>query len=812
MDEDNLKELQTEEIEEVQDEEEIEEVQDEIETEVEEKSEEEKRAEEIAAFIESAEEDETPKELKPMDITPIEREPIGILITDEKKKKKTPKEKAKNKIKNLENIKLSKKTEPKEEITYSEEHIDFVPVGARIKSEGTYEELEIWNLDDSNNIELSPEEMYRPEIDQRLEKKQNMRKDKKKKNSRKKVAIIVPIVVVLVAFLTFVGISLFQTKKSVDGLKDNAQNFLSAVQSKDTQKSEEYFKELRTATKKMEKVLDGPFFKVISIIPKVKKEVSVANELVDMVDDAEDNLLEPLIDTMKIYPLTELKVGDGFNTELMNAYLDFLEEKQPYLEEMLSKLDKIDSDSLIGGYIGSKKEKIYELVDSYHEAIKLLPLLRTIIGDGEDRLYILAAQNSAEIRASGGFPGSMGTIRIENGVLTIGDFKSVYKTLNGHLSYDAGLDFEDKLFGEDWLYAPRDSCFIPDFSKAARVWATAYRDLRWEKRYEFREKEKEEALKREQAKAKAEAEGTEYIEEELTASDCVPDEFFYDRDYYMAKFHVDGVISMTPAIIQMMLEDVGEIELSDGTKLNSTNATKVLQYDLYMDYFTLGNDIYASGAKSDALFAETAKKAMKEFVGNFEVSKFSYYYKLFRTGIDQHIINIWMEDPDEQEIVEEAGAGGRLSYDENDPFTGIYFSLADPCKLGWYIDIIPEIGEPIDNPDGSKTYDVTVELTNTLTYEEAEDFSWYIIGNYSGTMFGYIHFLAPAGGSISNIYTDSYLPMSRSTYHGLEMAFNHDLYLDPQETIMVHYQITTAPGVTTPLRAVTTPTLTAYRD
>ena len=41
--------------------------------------------------------------------------------------------------------------------------------------------------------------------------------------------------------------------------------------------------------------------------------------------------------------------------------------------------------------------------------------------------------------------------------------------------------------------------------------------------------------------------------------------------------HVDGVISLTPVIIQKILKYTGGVTLSDGTELNGDNATKVLQ-------------------------------------------------------------------------------------------------------------------------------------------------------------------------------------------------------------------------------------------
>ncbi len=38
---------------------------------------------------------------------------------------------------------------------------------------------------------------------------------------------------------------------------------------------------------------------------------------------------------------------------------------------------------------------------------------------------MIAVQNPSEIRASGGFPGFIGMLRIEEGILTLGEFSSV---------------------------------------------------------------------------------------------------------------------------------------------------------------------------------------------------------------------------------------------------------------------------------------------------------------------------------------------------------------------------------------------------
>ena len=112
---------------------------------------------------------------------------------------------------------------------------------------------------------------------------------------------------------------------------------------------------------------------------------------------------------------------------------------------------------------------------------------------------------------------------------------------------------------------------------------------------------------------------------------------------------------------------------------------------------------------------------------------------------------MWMEDEEEQELVKNAGCSGGLNEDPENPETGVYFSISDPCKLGWFLDINTEISEPVVNDDGTRTYDVTATYSNVLSNSDKVNAGNYILGSYGGTITGYIHIFAPAGGTISDI-------------------------------------------------------------
>ena len=402
-------------------------------------------------------------------------------------------------------------------------------------------------------------------------------------------------------------------------------------------------------------------------------------------------------------------------------------------------------------------QMLTKLTAAYKENGEYLPLFRAFLGDGSDKLYLLAAQNSAEIRASGGFPGSMGTIRIEDGVLTIDDFKTVYDMISVNPPTEAHItDTEYLLFSGSLDYA-RDACYIPDFERVGEIWALAYESKNDE--------------------------------------------------------HIDGVISLTPVIIQKVLAYTGAVTLSDGTELNGDNATQMLQKDLYYKYLSSNSSYKISNANDyvDSLFAETAKIVMGKLVDDFDINRIADYSKIFTDGGKDRTILMWMEDETAESYVKAAGCSGALNDDPSNPEAGVFFSGANGSKLGWFVSLDTQIGGVTVNDDGSRTYDVTVTVSNDITRDDMYRAGNYIIGNYNGQVESYLHLFAPAGGTISDFETSNSMTMNMDEYHGLEVAYNVEFMLAPSNPVTVTYKVTTAPGVSTPLKISQTPTLQSYR-
>ncbi len=583
------------------------------------------------------------------------------------------------------------------------------------------------------------------------------RRNKKLKIARNIAIALVPIIII--GLLIFrLGTDAKSMLSEANTLKTDLKAVMTGVKERDVESAQNATLKLDNTVRKLDRTLSSPVWKAVSHAPFAGKYVKSVNTLVSVAEDASDNILKPALDVMDEYPLEGLKVGDGFSVSTINAYLNLLEDIEPRIESMTTKMQTVKLPLGKTEMLSEYTQMLTKLTAAYKENGEYLPLFRAFLGDGSDKLYLLAAQNSAEIRASGGFPGSMGTIRIEDGVLTIDDFKTVYDMISVNPPTEAHItDTEYLLFSGSLDYA-RDACYIPDFERVGEIWALAYESKNDE--------------------------------------------------------HIDGVISLTPVIIQKVLAYTGAVTLSDGTELNGDNATQMLQKDLYYKYLSSNSSYKISNANDyvDSLFAETAKIVMGKLVDDFDINRIADYSKIFTDGGKDRTILMWMEDETAESYVKAAGCSGALNDDSSNPEAGVFFSGANGSKLGWFVSLDTQIGDDVTiNDDGSRTYDVTVTVSNDITRDDMYRAGNYIIGNYNGQVESYLHLFAPAGGTISDFETSNSMTMNMDEYHGLEVAYNVEFMLAPSNPVTVTYKVTTAPGVSTPLKISQTPTLQSYR-
>ncbi len=589
---------------------------------------------------------------------------------------------------------------------------------------------------------------------------------KKIKKRRKKKVLIALIIVlsVLAALFVVLCIEGNKVKAEVNNFKTLAYDYKDSVKETFTSVKSLNPDEISISLEKVDKcsakvleALDKPLWKYASMIPDVDNDIRSVKKLIDVVNESKTDIFIPLMNQLKNTPLSGIKADGGFNTRVILSYLDFIDDFSPKIESFSKKFDGIEFKTVQIDSFDEYTDKLKGYFERFDTLKKYEPLLRALCGNGEDRLYLVMAQNSAEIRASGGFPGSLGTISIQDGILTIGDFSSIRDFIYSPIVEASGITYqESELFGYMYATWAHDACYNMHFPRVAEITKVAY--------------------------------------------DCRNSE------------PINGIVSLTPVVIQRLLQlSGGTISLADGTVLDGNNATQILQRDMYYTYQSddataQDNDVYI-----DPLFGETAKKAMAILTENFDTSKLTEYIEFFETGFSDRTIMIWFANSEEQQVSVEAGCSGSLNPSPEKPVCGTYFSLSDPGKLGSFISIDPKIISSTKLPDGSTEYSVQVDFTNTLTDQYRNAGTW-ILGNYGGAIECSIYFTAPCGGTIYDFESDTGVDFTLTDYQGVQLYYAQRIYIYPGYPPTAIFKVTTPPGIEAPLVLEKTPTLQEYLD
>ncbi|MBE7069361.1 MAG: DUF4012 domain-containing protein [Ruminococcaceae bacterium] len=527
--------------------------------------------------------------------------------------------------------------------------------------------------------------------------------------------------------------------------------------------AEDFLKEVNTL----------PPFKIEKIENKLSKYRKLAKDneadilsLMKFAREISTGVIRPAAAVMTRSPLSKLKTeGGDIDTKIIRDYLSLVEAVKPYLN---SANDMFKTNKLLKDHpkqtvkITSKLDSALALMDDYNTYV---PLIDVLLGDGSDKTYLLVAQNSAEMRSTGGLPASMGVVTIKGGILHIGEFKPVLDVIPfKNKGVNKITSKENELFSKNWYGDKLTACTVnPHFPRVAELIANGYKKK--------------------------------------------------------SKKNVDGVISMTPVIVSKLIPVMGNITLSNGVKLNEKYAVKYLQRDIYFQYYTKktikdGKLRRKADDKANGLFAEAAKKTLGGVMGNLNAKTILKLLEVIKKAGDDKILMMWMADKQAEEQVKALGLSGSLNYDKNNPELGIFFNVKLANKLGIYVDIKTTFGKETVNKDGSVTYPVTVKIKNNIDRTSVQKGSGnpYLTSKYGPDMRSIVYFFAPAGGKISSFKNNSRLNFVSGSYQNLKLYYNKDLFwIKAGKTVTFTFKVTTAPGVNVKPKVVTTPLLSAYR-
>lgn len=501
---------------------------------------------------------------------------------------------------------------------------------------------------------------------------------------------------------------------------------------------------------------------------EVRDWISLGRTALLTLEQMPEGLLTDLAQTVKAYPLSDLKSDNGYNLKLAEAYLRVYQSHKSEITELLSRLEAMELSPLPLEQQGELRAKLAELRELLDGLERYLPLIDVLLGKLDHANYLLAAQNTAELRACGGFPGNLTMITIRDGWLDFGYVGRIYDVLP--FVYPGEIQpplIIKELFGSFCQTQIRDASFNPHFPFVASAWAYAF-----------------------------------------------------ESDYYPGE-QIDGIISCTPKLVQELVALTGDIQLMNGDTINGENTLRYLMHDVYFLYHT--NAPRPEG-NEDAIFDQVFDTVLERMFEDIDLDRACGLLDIVERCADERVIMLWLADEAGEAVVRETGLSGALNYDPDKPQIGIYFSVQDSNKVGYYVDLQSSLGEGTPNADGSVTYPVTVVCGSVMTEEDierAKGNDYKLMGTYDNNILSSLYFTAPMFGSISEPeYEVSYARAGHiydfpglltGQYEGLTFKYHRAFFLEPGQTITFRFTVTTAPGVTAVPSFSQTPTCTGER-
>ena len=510
----------------------------------------------------------------------------------------------------------------------------------------------------------------------------------------------------------------------------------------------------------MAATVDNPLWAVASALPVVGTDIANARAMVGVLEDLATRVVSPLADQADSLNLGSVFEDGAINVELVGALAQLVQDVAPAVSEAAETVSSLDEGSI------DKVNAIIERVDDTMATLdalcsglaELAPYLEDMLGANGTRTYLILAHSTTELKSSGGFIGSAGTLSITNGVFELGDFGTLSATnRDATVSRDEAerayvTDEEAALF--TWTYGLHtgDSGVNPDFTRegemVTEMWESYYGD------------------------------------------------------------QIDGVIALDTQVLAYFLGLTGSVTTSDGLEVTAENCVELLGHDIYWQYFS--GDAYdsTSNPEADALFAEVAGLAFKSVVQNISSASLTGLAEVLVQATGEYRLLLWMEDADEEAALDALGVSGAISDDESAPVLGVFIESRRSSKLDWWTLLSTSWELAGYSADGGTTYAVTTTISNTITAEEVSEASTYICGSQEGTNQLAVYLYAPAGGTIADIEVEGGTITGDVSYHtinGIEVG-KVTISIDPESTATITYTVTTSAAAESELTLRTTPT------
>lgn len=432
---------------------------------------------------------------------------------------------------------------------------------------------------------------------------------------------------------------------------------------------------LRTHTSRARDAAGDPVWMLASAVPGIGTSISAVSEVARSADDVATLGVSPLVGVFESLNWDNLVPSDESSSlEPLRKAAPTVTSAAHAVRASAERLQRIDVQGLLPQVAEPLEAARDQLrlatvtLDASAHAAQLAPAM---LGADGPRSYLLMIQNNAEARASGGIPGALAVLSVDEGKLSL-DAQSGAGDV-GVMTPPWPVDLE-----QQQIYSSRlgkymqDVNLTPDFPTAA---ATAQGI--WEKRSGQR---------------------------------------------------IDGVVSIDPVALSYILDATGPVKLDNPevTALASGLPTELNGQNVVS---TLLSDVYAKIEKTklqDAYFAGVAQEIFRALASGQGDAK-SLLNGLARASAETRLL-VWSDKDDEQKIITRYPLSGAISGPSIAPAQfGVYFNDGTGAKMDYYVKRTVQLIQECPQ-DGYLQIKVRVTSTNKAPLDAATSLPPYVTG------------------------------------------------------------------------------------
>ena len=501
-------------------------------------------------------------------------------------------------------------------------------------------------------------------------------------------------------------------------------------------------------------IADGALWRVASYVPVLGDDVTAVRGMVDVVDGMVGETLPSLASTVQtlmnsglsgggegqlnLQPIVDAQEGFAQANELVQQQVDTINAlPQPHVGVVRSAYEQ-------------GKEQINKVADMLDQVSGMVQAMPKLLGQDGPRTYLLVAQTTSEQRSGGGLVGSLGTMQVDNGNISVGEFHSnkEFVALGESATAEEHDVFSDPLY---FSFDVRDLFAVPDFSRTAEMLNTV-----WQR--------------------------SEYA--------C----------------DIDGVIAIDPLFIQEMVRINGDITLDNGQVLTGDNTAEFMLNGIYKAFDPDTQDMYfeyvASAVMDGAFSNMTMDKMMQiaQAMGTLAEGRHFYAYTFHEDEAEYFQGAGFAKNAPDSETDPEVGI---YMNEQNASKLGWYLQRSST--------VTRTACNADGSQTYHVTFSITNTLTSD---EMASATTYILGGAQpgvdgivapAGTSAQRMLFYAPAGGSITNLTASGDVrDQENKTMDGKNLITNV-AYIAPGETVTFDFDVTTSANAESDLRLDQTP-------